>query len=66
MADADIVICQAGFISHNAYWRVKEICKRTGKPCLFVKSSGTSSLGRLIGDAAQLAGGMDIDDRRTN
>ena len=66
LAAADIVICQAGCISHNAYWRVKEICKRTGKPCLFVKSSGTSSLGRLIGDAAQLAGGMDIDDRRTN
>lgn len=27
---ADLVICQTGCISHNAYWRVKDHCKRTG------------------------------------
>lgn len=47
---ADLVICQAGCISHNAYWRVKEQCKRTGKRCLFVRSSGVSSFGRALDD----------------
>ena len=36
VAAADAVICQTGCISHNAYWRVKEQCKRTGKACSFV------------------------------
>ncbi len=35
---ADAVICQAGCISHNAYWRVKDFCRRTSKPCVFVKT----------------------------
>lgn len=33
---ADLVICQTGCISDGAYWRVKDHCKRTGKPCLLV------------------------------
>ena len=37
LAAADLVICQTGCISHGAYWRVKEHCKRTGKRCLFVE-----------------------------
>lgn len=57
LAAADIVICQVGCISHNAYWRVKEQCKRTGKPCVFVKSGGVSSFGRLIGLASKDASG---------
>jgi hypothetical protein len=48
LAAADLVICQAGCISHNAYWRVKEQCKRTGKPCLYMKNGGASGLSRLI------------------
>ncbi len=48
LAAADLVICQAGCISHNAYWRVKEQCKRTGKPCLYLKSGGVTGLSRLI------------------
>lgn len=48
VAAADLVICQAACISHNAYWRVKEHCKRTGKPCLFVKNSGVSSFERAL------------------
>jgi len=48
LAAADLVICQAGCISHNAYWRVKEQCKRTGKPCLYMKNTGISGLSRLI------------------
>lgn len=46
IAAADAVICQAGCINHNAYWRVKDFCKRTGKPCVFVKSPGLSSFQR--------------------
>lgn len=48
LAAADLVICQAGCISHNAYWRVKEQCKRSGKPCIYMKRSGVSGLSRLI------------------
>ena len=52
---ADVVICQVGCISHNAYWRVKEHCKRTGKPCLFVESSSRSALERVLTQIAQAA-----------
>lgn len=48
LSAADLVICQSGCISHNAYWRVKEQCKRTGKQCIFIKSSGVSSFERLV------------------
>ena len=50
LAAADLVICQAGCISHNAYWRVKEQCKRTGKPCIFMKNTGASSLARSLAE----------------
>ena len=50
VAAADIVICQAGCISHNAYWRVKEHCKRTGKPCVFVKNPGVASFDRAVNE----------------
>ena len=53
VAAADIVICQAGCISHNAYWRVKEHCKRTGKRCVFVKGAGVSTFGRVVDDLAE-------------
>jgi hypothetical protein len=50
---ADLVICQVGCISHDAYWRVKEHCKRSGKPCLFVEMSGRSALERALGQLAE-------------
>lgn len=43
---ADLVICQTGCISHNAYWRVKDHCKRTGKRCAFVENPSSSGLAR--------------------
>ncbi len=46
LAAADLVICQTGCISHGAYWRVKEHCKRTGKRCVFVENPSASSLAR--------------------
>lgn len=33
---ADLVICQAGCVSHDAYWRVQDHCRRTGKQCVLV------------------------------
>lgn len=36
LAAADLVICQVGCLSSNAYWRVEDHCRRTGKPCVLV------------------------------
>lgn len=47
-ADADAVICQTGCVSHNAYWRVKDHCKRTGKRCVFVETPSTAGLKRAL------------------
>ncbi len=58
LAAADMVICQTGCISHNAYWRVKDFCKRTGKQCVFVENPSVSSLTRgleqLVSSEGQL------------
>jgi hypothetical protein len=54
LASADLVICQTGCISHEAYWRVKDHCKRTGKRCVFVDKPSRASLQRALthlGDA---------------
>lgn len=48
LSAADLVICQTGCISHDAYWRVKGHCKRTGTPCVFVENPGTASLRRAL------------------
>ncbi len=48
LAAADLVICQTGCISHDAYWRVKDHCKRTGKRCVFVDTPSRSSLERAL------------------
>ncbi len=50
LAAADLVICQTGCISHNAYWRVKDHCKRTGKQCVFVENPGSASLKRALAE----------------
>lgn len=49
LAAADLVICQTGCISHDAYWRVKDHCKRHGKRCVYVESPSASSLQRALG-----------------
>ncbi|MFT3803255.1 MAG: DUF2325 domain-containing protein [Burkholderiaceae bacterium] len=33
---ADLVICQTGCLSHGAYWRVQDHCRRTGKTCVLI------------------------------
>lgn len=49
LAAADLVICQTGCISHDAYWRVKDHCKRTGKRCVFVDTPSRAGLERALG-----------------
>lgn len=55
VAGADAVVCQSGCVSHAAYYRLKEACKKLGKPCVFVQSPGVGSFARglaaLHGDA---------------
>lgn len=58
LSAADLVICQTGCISHNAYWKVKDFCKRTGKRCFFVENPSVSSLARGLEQIA-MDGGMD-------
>jgi hypothetical protein len=48
LAAADLVICQTGCVSHGAYWRVKDHCKRTGKRCVFVETPSRSALERAL------------------
>ncbi|MDB5878739.1 MAG: hypothetical protein JWQ41_2153 [Variovorax sp.] len=42
---ADMVICQTGCMSHSAYWRVQDHCRRTGKPCVMVGIGGGAGIG---------------------
>lgn len=48
LASADAVVCQAGCVSHAAYWKLKDYCKRTNKPCIYLKSSGVTSFARGV------------------
>lgn len=36
LLEAELLICRTGCISHGDYWRVKDHCRRTGKPCLLI------------------------------
>lgn len=58
LASADAVVCQAGCVSHAAYWRLKETCKKLGKPCVFVKSPGVGSFARGLGTLAAPGGSV--------
>lgn len=48
LTTADLVLCQVGCIGHNAYWRVKEHCKRHNKPCVFLKTPSRTALERAL------------------
>ena len=52
LAAADLVICQVACISHNAYWRVQDHCKRTGKTCVLVHPPGVKA---AAGHTAEVA-----------
>ncbi|SFM66242.1 DUF2325 domain-containing protein [Variovorax sp. OV329] len=44
---ADLVICQTGCLSHGAYWRVQDHCKRTGKACVLVEEPDALRIVRI-------------------
>jgi hypothetical protein len=46
---ADIVVCQAGCVNHEAYRRIKGHCKRLGKDCVYLKRPSLSSFARGLG-----------------
>lgn len=48
LASADAVVCQTACVSHAAYWRLKDACKKLGKPCIFVQSPGVGSFARSL------------------
>lgn len=56
---ADLVICQAGCMSHGAYWRVRDHCQRTGKACVLVDQPDALRIVRIrrSADRADAAGG---------
>lgn len=60
LASADAVVCQASCVSHSAYWKLKEFCKRHNKPCIYLKSAGVTSfahgLSQLLTEAPPAGG----------
>ena len=44
---ADLVICQTGCVSHGAYWRVQDHCRRTGKQCVLVAQPDATKVVRV-------------------
>ncbi len=48
LVGVDAVVCPVDCISHDACQCVKDICKHTMKPCVFLRSSGLSSLVRTL------------------
>ena len=54
---ADLVICQAGCVSLDSFWRVEDHCKRTGKACVLVERPDALRIVRVhpSGKTEQLA-----------
>ena len=53
LSRAEIVICQAGCINHEAYQRVKRHCQRTGTTCLYLDRPSLSRLDRALHQPAK-------------
>lgn len=52
---ADLIICQAACINHEAYHRVKRHCERTGTPCVYLDRPSLSRFDRALGWEADAA-----------
>ncbi len=48
LSRADLVICQAACINHEAYHRIKRHCERTGTPCVYLDRPSLSRLDRAL------------------
>jgi hypothetical protein len=53
---ADLVICQTGCVSHDAYWRVQDHCRRTGKQCVLVNQPQAMLFVRGLQAGSEAAG----------
>ncbi|HBZ29179.1 MAG TPA: hypothetical protein DEO56_01050 [Nitrosomonas nitrosa] len=51
---ADAALCPTDCVGHAAYYQLKRLCKRSGKPCLLYKGKGVSSFAAAL---TQLATG---------
>lgn len=51
LARADLVICQAGCVNHEAYRRIKRHCAQAGKPCLYLDRPSLARFERALGPA---------------
>jgi hypothetical protein len=49
---ADVVVCQAACLNHEAYRRVKSHCRASTKTCLFVERPSLANFARKLGLAA--------------
>lgn len=52
---ADLVVCQAGCLNHEAYRRVKGHCRRATKTCLYVERPSLALFARRLGLGSQEA-----------
>jgi hypothetical protein len=52
LSRADLVICQAACINHDAYHRIKRHCERTGTPCMYLDRPSLSRLDRALAQTA--------------
>jgi Uncharacterized protein conserved in bacteria (DUF2325) len=55
LAAADLVLCQAGCVNHEAYHCVKQHCKRAGTEVIFIDRPSLSRFATAIGAAAEPA-----------
>ena len=47
LADANLVLCQVGCLSHGAYWRdAHDQCRRSGQTCVLVESDSVLTAAR--------------------
>ena len=60
LARADVVVCPADCLSHNAYYAVKRYCKRFGKPCALLDRSGLSTFRKGVEAVAEAPAGAGI------
>lgn len=53
LATADLVVCVTEFVSHDAYRRTKQFCKRHAKPHALLANAGLGSFSRALAELAQ-------------
>jgi len=52
VSTADAILCPLDCVSHDAVRRVRRLCQRYAKQCIWLRSSGLSSFARALRDVA--------------